>query len=469
MTIEYDFVVIGAGSGGLPAVEFAAKLGLNVALIEKDRIGGDCTWRGCVPSKALLKAAKVAHHARTAEQFGIMSTAPTVDMKAVRNYVRQAIASVYQYETPEHLAEAGITVHKGQAQFIDSNTIQVGERTIQAKKFLITTGASPRAPRIKGLENIDYLTYEQLFENDRLPNRLIVLGAGPVGVEMSQAYRRLGAQVTLIDRAILPEQDREAARVILKVFVTEGIRFVQGLAHSVSSNQGKIFVEVGSNTIEGDMLLVATGRKPNVSGLGLENAGVDYSEAGIKADSSLRTTTRNIYAAGDVLGGMQFSHLAGWQGFQAARNALLPGSERSNDKPIPFTIFTDPEVAHVGLTEEQAREQYGQNLRVAHLNLSRSDRAVCENSLEGFLKIMHKPGGKILGATIVADRAGESITEFVIAIEHGLKLDDLAETIHVYPSYSVDVMRLAADATMNKLVNGVSGNVVRRLAKFSAN
>jgi pyruvate/2-oxoglutarate dehydrogenase complex dihydrolipoamide dehydrogenase (E3) component len=388
-------------------------------------------------------------------------------MRAVRNYVRQAISSVYQHETPEHLTEAGITVYKGLAQFIDPNTIRVGERTIRAKKFLITTGASPRTPRIKGLKEVDYLTYEQLFENDKLPKRLIVLGAGPVGVEMSQAYRRLGAQVTLVDRAILPEQDREAARVILKVFVNEGIRFVQGMAQSVSSNQGKILVDVGSNPIEGDMLLVATGRKPNVSRLNLEKAGVDYSEAGINVDSSLRTTSRNIYAAGDVLGGMQFTHLASWQGFQATRNALLPGSERSSGKPIPFTIFTDPEVAHVGLTEEQARKQYGRSLRLAHLNLRRSDRAVCENSLEGFLKIMHKSSGKILGATIVADRAGESITEFVLAIEHGLKLDDLAETIHVYPSYSVDAMRLAADATLNKWVNGVTGNVVRRLAKLS--
>jgi pyruvate/2-oxoglutarate dehydrogenase complex dihydrolipoamide dehydrogenase (E3) component len=468
MNTVFDFVVIGAGSGGLPAVEFATKLGLKVALVEKSRVGGDCTWTGCVPSKALLKAAKVAHLNRTADQFGVSSTPPTVDMKAVRDYVQQAIAAVYQYETPERLTEAGITVYEGSAQFIDSRTIQVGDRTITAKKFLITTGASPNIPNILGLDEVDYFTYEKLFENDRLPNRLIVLGAGPVGVEMAQAYRRLGAQVTLIDRAILPEQDREAARAMLKVFVNEGIRYVQGLARSVNQDNKKIIVEVDSSVIEGDMLLVATGRKPNVSGLDLEKAGIEYSADGIKANSSMQTTARNIYAAGDVTGGMQFTHLAAWQGFQAARNALLPGTEKK-DKPVPFTIFTDPEVAHVGLTEEQAREKHGRSLRVAHLNLQHSDRAVCENNLDGFLKIMHLPGGKILGATIVADRAGESITEFVLAIEHGLKLDDLAETIHVYPSYAVDAMRLAADATMDKWVNGVSGSVVRRLAKISAN
>lgn len=468
MISEYDFAVIGAGSGGLPAAEFATKLGLKVALIEKYRIGGDCTWAGCVPSKALLKAAKVAHHARTASDYGIVTQSPTIDMKTVRKYVQQAITSVYQHETPEYLSEVGLTVYEGYARFLDNTTIQVADQLIRAKKFLITTGASPDIPPITGIESVEYFTYEKLFENERLPNHLIVLGAGPVGAEMSQAYRRFGAKVTLIDRGILPEQDREAARVILKVFVNEGIHFIQGLATEVYRIQDKIFVKVESRVIEGDMLLLATGRKPNVASLNLESAGVDYSKAGIIVDSSLRTTASNIYAAGDVLGGLQFTHLAGWQGVQAARNALLPGAERSVNKPVPYAIFTDPEVAHVGLTEEQACERFGQGLRVAHLNLRRSDRAICENNLEGFLKIMHKASGKILGATIVANRAGESITEFVLAIEQGLKLDDLAESIHVYPSYSVDTMRLAADTTMNKWVNGFSGNIVRGIAKISA-
>jgi pyruvate/2-oxoglutarate dehydrogenase complex dihydrolipoamide dehydrogenase (E3) component len=464
---SFDYVVIGAGSGGLTAASFGAQLGRKVALIEKNRVGGDCTWTGCVPSKALLKVAKVAHNARTAGDYGILATAPKTDMTAVRAYLRQAIASVYQYETPEKLTEEGIVVFKGAARFLDSHTIQVGHNRIAAKKFLITTGAHPFIPPIPGLEDVPYFTYEKLFDNDVLPERMIILGAGPVGLEMAQAYQRLGSEVTLIDLAILPGQDREAARILLKVFVREGIHFVTGLATGARREGDEIVIEVGDEKVHGNMLLVATGRKPNAQDLDLKNAGVDYSDNGIKVDDSLRTTARHIYAAGDVIGGQQFTHLAAWQGFQAARNALLPGGNKSNGKPVPFTIFTDPEIAQVGLTETDARAIYGSAVRVAHQALHRSDRAVCENDRDGFLKIIHLANGTILGATIVADRAGETITEFVLAIEYKLKLEDLANTIHVYPSYTMDAMRLAADVTMSRFVSGLSGTVMRQLTKIA--
>jgi pyruvate/2-oxoglutarate dehydrogenase complex dihydrolipoamide dehydrogenase (E3) component len=467
MTQDFDFVVIGAGSGGLTAASFATQLGARVALIEKNRIGGDCTWTGCVPSKALLKVAKVAHNARSAADFGIEVTSHSVDMATVRNYVRHAIASVYQYETPEKLSEEGVVVFKGAARFLDTHTIQVGEEKITGKKFLISTGARPFIPPIPGLPDVPYFTHENFFENDKLLERLIILGAGPIGVEMAQAYQRLGSNVTVVDKALLPRQDREAANVILKVFSREGVHFVQGLATAVELVSNKIVVEVNEHKISGDMLLVATGRKPNVSGMSLRNLGVNYDEKGIEVNDSLRTSVNHIYAAGDVIGGQQFTHLAAYQGFQAARNALLPGNDRNNHKAVPYTIFTDPEVAQVGSTEMEARERFGDSIRVAHRSLLRSDRAVCDNSLDGFIKIIHKADGSVLGATIVSDRAGETIMEFVLAIEYKLKLQDLAEAIHVYPSYTMDAMRLAADFTIGKFTDGLSGAVARQLAKLA--
>lgn len=467
MTQDFDFVVIGAGSGGLTAASFAAQLGVRVALIEKNRIGGDCTWTGCVPSKALLKVAKVAHNARTAADYGINITSPSVDMPTVRGYVRLAIASVYQHETPEKLSEEGIVVFKGAAKFLDTHTIQVGDQKITGKKFLISTGARPFIPPIPGLPDIPFFTHENFFENDKLPERLIIIGAGPIGVEMAQAYQRLGSKVTLVDETLLPLQDREATHVVLKVFSREGIYFVKGWATAVESSGKEIVVEVNEKKIPGDMLLVATGRKPNVSGMSLDNLGIDYSDKGVVVDDSLRTSVNHVYAAGDVIGGQQFTHLAAYQGFQAARNALLPGSDRKNHKSVPSTIFTDPEVAHVGLTEMEARGRYGDSLKVARRSLHQSDRAVCDNSLDGFIKIVHKADGTVLGATIVSDRAGETIMEFVLAIEYKLKLQDLAEAIHVYPSYTMDAMRLAADFTISKFTGGLGGAVARQLTKFA--
>lgn len=466
MVKTFDFVVIGAGSGGLNAASFASQLGHSVAIVEKHRVGGDCTWTGCVPSKSLLKVAKVAHTMRTATTYGLGSYELELDMTVVRSYIRQAIADVYQYETPEQLRREGITVLTGAARFLDPRTIQVGDMAIRSKKFLLSTGAKPAIPPIPGLESVPYLTYMQLFENNTLPRKLIVLGAGPVGVEMAQAYRRLGSKVTIVDHALVPLEDRDAASVLSRVFAREGIQYVKGLATEVCSEKEQIAVQVDTRILFGDTLLLATGRRPNVEGMDLENAGVDYTPGGIAVNRSLRTSAKHIYAAGDCIGGRQLTHLAGWQGFQAARNALLPGNDRSLDKPVPSTIFTDPEVAHVGLKEEEAIEKYGGSVKVALRNANRNDRAVCENGQDGFLKIIYRPDGTIVGATIVGERAGEAINEFVLAMENGLKLKDMATAIHVYPSYSIDVMLLAADITMGNLVTGLSGTVVRQLCKI---
>jgi pyruvate/2-oxoglutarate dehydrogenase complex dihydrolipoamide dehydrogenase (E3) component len=467
VNLEYDLAVIGAGSGGLTGASFAARLGAKVALIEKSRIGGDCTWTGCVPSKALLKAAKVAHETRTAAQYGITIGAPVTDMSKVRRYVRGAIERVYQAETPEELRKQGIDVIVGGARFIDERTIHAGDRNILAKTFLITTGARPFIPSIAGLEQVPYLTYEQLFENDRLPQHLVVVGSGPIGAEMAQAYRRLGSEVTLVARKLLlPKEEPEARQRIQQVFEHEGIRFARSRAVSAMKDSGGIAVTTDSSDIRGDMLLIASGRTPNLDGMDLDKAGVQYSEKGIPVDDHLRTNVQHIYAAGDVLGGEQFTHLAGWQAFQAVRNALLPGHDSGFSDVLPRVTFTDPEVAHVGLTEEQARGKFGDEVKVHTWEMGHTDRAICENDTEGLVKVITKRDGTLLGATIVAARAGEIITEFALALKHGWKAGDLAATIHPYPTYATAIQQLAADMAVEDLLSSVSGRLLRGVSKF---
>ncbi|RME98696.1 MAG: FAD-dependent oxidoreductase, partial [Chloroflexi bacterium] len=344
----YDLVVIGAGSGGITAAQFAARLGVKVALVEKHRIGGDCTWTGCVPSKALLKIAKTAHAVRTASQVGIETGGPPrVDMVAVRAAVRRAVTGVYRHETPEKLAAEGIEVLFGAAQFVDPHTLHASEQTLTAKKFIIATGAHPFIPPVPGLADVPYQTYLQIFNNQHLPEHLLVMGAGPIGVELAQAYRRLGARVTLVDVGLLPREEPEVAQVMGRVFAREGIEFVPGLVSEARQEGGQTVITVAGQEYRGDVLLVAVGRAPNVAGLNLTQAGVRATPNGIPVDDYLRTNVRHIFAAGDVIAGnYQFTHVAGWQGYKAVRNALLPGNERGVTGVMPWTTFTEPEVAH---------------------------------------------------------------------------------------------------------------------------
>lgn len=464
---DFDLVIIGAGSGGLTAAGFAAQLGARVALVEKNRVGGDCTWTGCVPSKALLKVAKIAHNVRTASRYGVHTNPPVVAMEQVRKYVQGAVQQVYQFETPEELSQQGIEVVMGGARFLDPRTIAVGARTIRAKKFLLTTGARPVIPEIPGLNEVPFITYEQIFENDRLPNALIVVGAGPIGMEMAQAYRRLGCKVSVVATRLFPKEEPEARDVMRQVFEREGIEFTWGKALSARKDGEVLKVPTDQGEASGDMLLIAAGRKPSVEGLDLEKAGVNYSATGISVDDRLRTNVKHIYAAGDVAGGLQFTHFAGWQAFQAVRNALLPGESSGFSELVPRVTFTDPEVAQVGLSEDQARAKFGDSVRVGRWDMGHTDRAVCEDDTDGFLKLVAKNDGAILGGTIVAGRAGEAITELIVAISQGMKVADIAGAIHAYPTYSTAVQQLTADMAIRNKVSGISGRVIRALAKIN--
>jgi len=461
---HYDLVVIGAGSGGLVGARFAAQLGARVALVEKSQIGGDCTWTGCVPSKALVKAAKVAHEMRTAAQYGIVIDQPTVDMLAVRRYVRSAMQAVYKFETPEELANQNIEAIFGAAQFVDANTISIGERRIRSRAFLLATGARPVLPGIPGLNEVPFLTYEQIFDNDMLPQSMVVLGGGPIGVEMAQAYQRLGAQVTVVTNSVLPKEEAEVQKLMQSILESEGVRFVLEPPKSMRKNGTGPVITTANHELRCDLLLVAVGRRPNLDGLHLEQAGVRFSAKGIEIDGRLRTNVKHIYAAGDVTGGYQFTHYAGWQAFHAVRNALLPGSSTGISELVPRVTFTDPEVAQIGATEAQARAEHGGRVRVHRWEMSKVDRAICENDTSGFLKIITKPDGTILGATVVGARAGEAIMELVIAMKEGIKAGDLAATIHPYPTYSTAIQQLTSELAIERVLSGTTGRVVRGLA-----
>ena len=465
MTSRYDLVIVGAGSGGLVAARFAAQLGAKVALIEKNRIGGDCTWTGCVPSKALLKVAKVAHEIRIARRYGISANSPEIDMPAVREYVRGAIESVYRFENPEVLAAEGIELIFGAARFVDPSTVLVGVRTIPSKVFLLTTGARPSVPAITGIKNVPFITYEQIFDNDVLPKTVLIVGGGPIGVEMAQAYQRLGSQVTVVGKAVLPKEDADVQELIKTVLEGEGVHFVLERTKEAQRDGNAVVIATEDQELTGDLLLIAAGRKPNVEGLDLEKAGVKYSQDGIPVDDRLRTNVHHIYAAGDITGGYQFTHYAGWQAFQAVRNALLPGSASGISDIVPWVTFTDPEVAHVGLTEHEARTKHGDHIQVNRRELGQVDRAVCENDAAGFLKVITGPDGTLLGASMIAARAGEAIVELVIAMKNKLKVADLAGTIHPYPTYSTAVQQIAADITVEHLLSGASGKLIRGLSR----
>ena len=467
MAKPHDLAVIGAGAAGLIAARFASKLGARVLLIEKDRIGGDCTWTGCVPSKSLIRAAKTAHEIRTATRFGITAPACTVNMRDVRNYVQRRVQEIYEPTSPDALSREGIDVALGPASFEDAHTLRVADRHVSARAFLLCTGARPVVPDIPGLTSVAYRTYHDIFNLDQLPASLAIIGGGPLGVELAQAFQRLGAAVTIVATRLLPHDDPDAARVIGRVFEREGIRVVRGRAISVrpDGGAGVVSTDVGSD-VPADALLVAVGRQPNIDGLGLDRAGIVHSPRGIVVDDRLRTNVPHIYAAGDVLGGEQFSHIAGWQAFEATRNALLPGSASGRPNPMAWVTFTDPEVAQVGLTEAAARERHGDRVVVKQWDLPRIDRAKCDDDEDGFVKLVCDNEGMILGATIVAARAGELSGEISLAVAHGLTVGDVSTAVHAYPTYATALQQMASDMALARWTSSATGRLVHGLLGY---
>jgi pyruvate/2-oxoglutarate dehydrogenase complex dihydrolipoamide dehydrogenase (E3) component len=462
VTERYDLVVLGAGSAGLTGAAFAAKLGARVALVEARRVGGDCTWTGCIPSKALIKVARIAHDVRRAAEMGLAEAAPAADMRRVREWIRSAVADVYSRETPRLLTADGIEVIDHAAEFVDAHTVRAGDRVLRARRFVIATGARPAIPSVAGLADVPYVTHEAIFDVDRLPAHLVVLGAGPIGVEIAQAYRRLGAAVTVVGETLLPREDGEARAALLRVLLDEGVRVVSGRAVGARRFGAEVELDTSAGSVRGDLLLVAAGRQPNVAGLALDRAGVLHDATGIRVDRWLRTSVPHVYAAGDVTGGPQFTHYAAWQCFRAVRNALLPGRAPGMTDVVPRVTFTDPELAHVGTTEDEARAARRGRIVVHHMPLRVADRAVCDGERSGFVKVVATPRGRILGATVVASRAGEMIGEFAIAMEHGLRVRALASTIHAYPTWSSALQQVESRAAVDGFLASIPGRMALR-------
>ena len=451
---SYDLVVIGGGSAGLTAADFAARIGARV-LIAAEKLGGDCTWTGCIPSKALIRLARLAHYQFRASSSGIATGELRLDFPRVMAEVRAVIERVHASETPEVLTGRGIDVAIGAVQFLNGETIQVGERRIGATHFVICTGAEPAIPPIPGVMDVPSLTYETAFELQRLPASMAVVGAGPTGVELAQAFARLGSTVTLIEQrsSVLPDADPESAAIIQRRLESEGVKVLTSAV-------------VGASQLKADAVLLATGRRPRVNGLDLERAAVELHGGAIRVDKNLRTTNPRVYAAGDVTGGFQFTHYAGWQGYVAARNALLPGAQEGLRSNIPWVVFTDPEVAQAGLSEVEVRAQFT-DVKVHRLELERVDRAQTADEREGFLKLVTRAGGKLVGATVVSIAAGETINELALAIDRGLTLSDLASTIHAYPTFSFAIQQLAAEATFEAAASGIRGQAIRALRRLT--
>jgi pyruvate/2-oxoglutarate dehydrogenase complex dihydrolipoamide dehydrogenase (E3) component len=461
----YDLAIVGAGAAGLTAADFALKVGARVALLEQDRIGGDCTWTGCVPSKSLLKVAGVAAAVRKGPGYGVSGAQPAIDLLRVREYLRSTQNRIYAPTSPGALVRKGLAVHPGAAHFVASHALDVAGARIEARRVLICTGADPRRPALPGLHTVPYLTYREIFENDRLPATLTVIGGGPLGCEVAQSYQRLGARVTIIAPRLLPRAEPEVSRRLSQVFAQEGLRHVRGRASAVRQESGRILVDVGEERVSGELLLVAVGRSPRVGGLALERAGVRYSERGIEVNVRLETSARHVYAAGDCIGGAQYSHLAAWQAFQAVRNALLPGSTRALARAMPEVTYTAPEVAQVGLTEQAARERFGDRVRVGALDLTCVDRAVSEDDGTGLVKLVARRDGRILGATVMGERAGEALTELCLAVESGLTLGQVASCIHPYPTYSSGIQMLASQLAVRAALTGMRGRLARGLSR----
>ncbi len=451
---KYNLVVVGAGTAGLVTAAGAAGLGAKVALVERHLMGGDCLNVGCVPSKALISAARAATALRHAKEWGVsVKNGAHVDFSRVMERMRRLRASISPHDSARRFTELGVDVFLGEGHFLDAHTMEVAGEKLRFSKAVIATGARASAPPMAGLDEVDYLTNETVFSLTELPQRLAVVGAGPIGCEMAQAFARFGSEVLLLEtmHGILPREDRDGAGIVLQSMVQDGVRLLCcGKDLKLSrADDGKIRLTLESHGQSYDevvdKVLVAVGRTPNVEGLGLENAGVECSKKGVQVDDRLRTSRRNIYAAGDICSPYQFTHAADFMARLVIRNALFFGRAKASALTIPWTTYTDPEIAHVGLYEGQAREQ-GVQIDTYTRELKEVDRAILEGRTNGFVRVHVRKGkDKILGATVVAANAGDMISEITLAMTHGLGLKHIASTIHPYPTQA-EAIRQVGDA-----------------------
>jgi pyruvate/2-oxoglutarate dehydrogenase complex dihydrolipoamide dehydrogenase (E3) component len=463
-----DLVIIGGGAGGLVVASVAAQLGLDVVLIEKNpQPGGDCLHFGCVPSKALLNIAHVAHTVRHASASGITTNSPVVDIDRVNSAVRRAIDTIAPHDSRERFESLGCEVITGKAFFVSAHSVQVNNQLIHAKKIVLATGSQPFIPDIEGLAHVDYLTNENMFSMPELPGSLLILGAGPVGIEMAQAYARLGSKVTVIETAdrILSNMDADIATALAEVLIHEGITLLTGRrVLKVAQAQSDIAITLATGeTVRGEKLLVATGRRAMLAGLGLENAGVKYSARGVEVNARMQTSVKHIYACGDVTGQLALTHVAEHQAGVVIANVVFKLPKRIDYRVIPVVVYTDPECAQLGYTENALPDHIKYD--VVRFDMRMLDRAITENNTAGFAKLIVRKG-RLLGAHILGPRAGDVIHELALAMNEKIKLSRIAALVHAYPSYAQINRRVAGAYYSPSLYSGKTRLLVKWLHRL---
>lgn len=470
--VKTDICVIGAGSGGLSVAAGASQMGADVVLIEKAEMGGDCLNTGCVPSKAMLAAAEKAEALREAGRFGIQSVQPSVDWAGVHQHVQSVIAAIAPNDSVERFEGMGVNVIQARAEFIDENRVQAGDIQVRAKYFVLATGSSAFVPPIDGLDQVSYFTNENIFSNQEAVDHLVVIGGGPIGMELAQAHRRLGAKVTVMEVAkLLMKDDPDLTSIVIEKLRTEGITFYEGgrnLRLEKRENGFSVYCEMDGQEacVEGSHLLVATGRRANVDGLNLEAAGITFSPHGVAVDSRLRTSNRRVFAIGDVAGPYQFTHMAAYQAGIVIRNMLFKLPAKVDYSAVPWVTYTDPELAHVGMSEADAKEA-GRDVRILKWSFEENDRAQAEKRTEGLIKVVTEKNGRILGASIVGLHAGELIQPWILAISQKLKIGAMAGMIAPYPTLAEVNKRIAGSFYTDKLFSEGTKKLVRFLMRFS--
>ncbi|MBL6958014.1 MAG: FAD-dependent oxidoreductase [Rhodospirillales bacterium] len=469
--LKVDLCIIGAGSGGLSVAAGASMMGASTVLIEKGKMGGDCLNYGCVPSKALLAAGHAADAVRRGGRFGISPNQPVVNGARAYGHVADTIGAIAPHDSVERFEGLGVKVVQAEGRFDGPRTVEADGFRIQARRFVVATGSRAFVPPIEGLNEVSFHTNESIFSLGAVPDHLIVIGGGPIGIEMAQAHRHLGARVTVLEMfSIMPKDDPELVDVLRKRLHEDGIDIREGVTVAKVEKAGNGLVvtieQDGSDVrIEGSHLLVAAGRRPNVDGLGLETAGIAYSPQGIGVDNRLRTSNKKVFAIGDVAGSYQFTHVAGYHAGIVIRNALFRLPAKASMANVPWVTYTAPEVAQVGLTEQQAQEQ-GVEFQVLRWPFAENDRAQAEGETDGLVKVLVTPKGKILGAGIAGPHAGDLIQTWVLAMTGKLKIGAVAGMVAPYPTLGEVSKRAAGTFYTPKLFSERTKKMVRFLAKF---
>ncbi|MEO3997984.1 FAD-dependent oxidoreductase [Mesorhizobium sp. CAU 1732] len=464
-TLTPDICVIGAGSGGLSVAAGAAAFGVSVVLVEKGKMGGDCLNYGCVPSKALIAAGKHAHAMRHGAQFGIADAEPDIDFRKVGRHVHGVIDAIAPNDSVERFTALGVRVIRDHARFKDARTVIAGDHEIRARRFVVATGSSPAIPPIPGLDTVEVLTNETIFDLTRRPAKLVIIGGGPIGSELAQAYRRLGAEVVVIEaETMLGREDPELAAIVMARLRAEGIELREHARVTQVERRGKSGVRVhvdNDEIIDGTHLLIAAGRKANVEGLDLDKAGIDFTPKGVTVSDTLRTTNRRVYAIGDVAGGPQFTHVAGYHAGLVIRAILFRLKAREDRTILPRVTYTDPEIAHVGLGEEDARKAHGR-INVLRWPYAENDRAQAERQTQGFVKLIADRKERIVGVSIVGAQAGELIGIWALAISKGMRVRDMTGYVPAYPTMG----EIGKRAAVSYFAAAARKPIVRRLVRF---